>query len=92
MQSGQINITCETCHRTHLVSRTKEIPDHVRSMGCNWCPACEDRAEAYYEEWYNEDDGRDSRSTDPEPSNQLVLPFALNEILQEETINQQCNW
>jgi hypothetical protein len=35
-------------------SITNEIPKHVVSMGCNWCPDCEDRAEDYYEEWYKD--------------------------------------
>jgi len=28
-------------------------------MGCNWGPCCEDRAEDYYDEWYNYPDPND---------------------------------
>lgn len=75
-----IKITCDTCHKTHEVNRTNEIPDHVVSMGCNWCPECEDRAEDYYEEWYNDNDGDNGNGGDDVPDNQLVMPFIIQEI------------
>lgn len=80
----KINITCDTCHTTHSVDRTKEIPKNIISMGCNWCPLCEDRAEDYYEEWYNDSD--DKESTPEIPDNQLSMPFELNEILEGHEI------
>jgi hypothetical protein len=73
-----IKITCETCQKTHEVRRTNEIPEHVVSMGCNWCPECEDRAEDYYEEWYN--DGDNGNGFNDLPDNQLVMPFIIQEI------------
>ncbi len=77
-----INIQCETCHKIHEVTRTNEIPDWVISMGCNWCPLCEDRAKDYYEEWYNPDrEGGDSKPIpDPVPDNQLCFPFLFEEM------------
>jgi hypothetical protein len=75
-----IKITCETCHKTHEVTKTNEIPEHVVSMGCNWCPECEDRAEDYYEEWYNDNDGDNGNGGDDVPDNQLVMPFIIQEI------------
>ena len=80
---NRINITCDTCSLVHDVPRTPEIPSHVVSMGCNWCPACEDRAEDYYEEWYNESDGEETKPDDV-PNNQLCMPFVLDEILRED--------
>lgn len=72
-----INITCDTCKKSTEVRRTNEIPAHVISMGCNWCPFCEDRAEEDYEEWYNESD---EGEVPPIPDNQLTMPFQFYEI------------
>ena len=47
-----IDMTCQTCKTVHEVKKTDEIPDDVIRMTCNWCPQCEDSAEAVYEEWY----------------------------------------
>lgn len=74
----RINITCESCHVTHSVPKTSEIPAHVVSMGCNWCPRCEDTAQDYYKEWYNENDDKEPEPIIPD--NQLCLPFILEEI------------
>lgn len=74
-----IKITCDTCGFVHDVARTNEIPFSVISMGCNWCPKCEDTAETYYEEWYNENDG-DGEPPMPTPDNQLVMPFIFDEM------------
>jgi len=76
---SRINITCQSCHTTHDVPRTSEIPDYVLSMGCNWCPRCEDTANDYYEEWYNEKEG-DEPPPPPVPDNQLTMPFIFDEI------------
>jgi hypothetical protein len=84
----KINITCDTCHITHSVNRTKEIPDNVISMGCNWCPNCEEKAQDYYEEWYNYNDDGDNNKPDPIPDNQLCLPFELNSILNKKDVLQ----
>jgi len=78
----KINITCDTCHVTHEVNRTSEIPSNVVSLYCNWCPDCEDKATEYYEERYNTNDG-DNNIPDPVPDNQLCLPFILDEILSQ---------
>ena len=78
MESKRMNITCDTCHKTHSVRRTSEIPEHVISMGCNWCPECEDRAKEYYEEWYNESES--GEQPEPVPDNQLVMPFIIEHI------------
>lgn len=78
MENARINIKCEGCGKVHEVARTSEIPDHVVSMGCNWCPDCEDTAEDYYEEWYNE--GGENEATPDVPNNQLFMPFILEEI------------
>ncbi len=47
-----IQITCKGCNTTHTVERTEEIPVEATSMGCNWCPDCEDEPEENYNEWY----------------------------------------
>lgn len=52
----KIKIQCETCGQVMTVNRTDEIPPETISLGCNWCPACEDDAEGPYEEWYNDFD------------------------------------
>lgn len=75
-----INITCDGCKKTWEVERTSEIPDNVVSMGCNWCPACEDKATDYYEEWYNESDDRDGQPEIPVGDNQLCFPFIMDEL------------
>lgn len=51
-------------------------------MGCNWCPCCEDRAEDYYEEWYNprEEGGEAKLLPTDVPDNQLCFPFIMDEI------------
>lgn len=71
MKQREINITCDHCSKTHSVRRTPEIPNHVVSMGCNWCPNCEGEVDDYYEEWYNESDHGDKQPD--QPINQLGL-------------------
>lgn len=75
-----INITCDGCKKTWEVTRTNEIPDNVVSMGCNWCPECEDSATSYYEEWYNESDDNGGLPEIPIGDNQLCLPFIFDEL------------
>lgn len=62
-----ITIKCD-CGIKHRVPRTSELPDEVISLGCNWCPGCEDTADDTYNEWYVYDE-------EPEPidPNQLKL-------------------
>lgn len=81
-----IKITCETCGKTHDVARTPEIPNNVISMGCNWCPECEDKAEDYYHEWYNKNDGDSDTLPEPDSPTQLVMPFILDEIEQNSIL------
>lgn len=77
---SRINITCETCGLVHDVRRTPEIPKNVFSMGCNWCPVCEDRAEDYYEEWYNyNDDGENKVTPEPDPRQTNLFPIYPDE-------------
>lgn len=75
---ARINITCDTCKTTHHVRRTNEIPAHIISMGCNWCPLCEDKSEGNYEEWYNKSDN--NNTPHDIPNNQLVMPFIFDDI------------
>ncbi len=87
-----IKITCETCGKIHEVRRTNEIPNNVISLGCNWCPDCESKADAYYEEWYNYQDEADDIIPDSEiPNNQLCLPFILDEIFETEIVELELN-
>lgn len=76
--SSIIKITCDTCSKSHDVHRDIDAPKDATSMGCNWCPACEDRAEDYYEEWYNFNESGESESNDP---NQLVMFSIADEVL-----------
>jgi len=78
---SKIRITCQTCHETHEVTRTNEIPKHVISMGCNWCPCCVDKAEGNYEEWYNESDGNNENAPEPVPDNQLMLFTEFDDLI-----------
>jgi ssDNA-binding Zn-finger/Zn-ribbon topoisomerase 1 len=85
----RINITCETCGKVHNVIRTSEIPDNVTSLGCNWCPDCEDRAEGYYEEWYNYDEGGNNPTPDPDPNQMNLFPIYPDERDFKEKEQQQ---
>jgi hypothetical protein len=81
-----IKINCD-CGKVHEVTRTNEIPSNVISMGCNWCPICEDTAQDYYTEWYNENDGNDKSITPDVPDNQLMLFSIADEILENHKVN-----
>ena len=48
----KITIHCQGCMQDLEVNRTKEIPEDVTSLVCNWCPRCEDTAKDYYKEEY----------------------------------------
>lgn len=78
-----IKINCDGCSMSHEVNRDTEAPKDAISMGCNWCPNCEDKATEYYEEWYNgknDDDDDDRFGDDP---NQLMLFSITDEILKK---------
>lgn len=77
-----INLTCDTCHAVHQVTRSTEIPGWVIALACNWCPLCEDQAEGYWEERYipDEEGGDVSESFQPVPDNQLTMPFIFDEL------------
>lgn len=76
----RIQLTCETCGKVHDLRKTKELPDHVFFMRCNWCIECEDRAKDYYEEWWDEDENNPDTQPIPVSDNQLCLPFIFEEI------------
>lgn len=84
----EIKINCEGCGRVHNVYRTPEIPDNVISLGCNWCPVCEDTAEDHYKEWYNYNEGENGEEVPELPNNpnQLVMPFIIEETLKSKEI------
>lgn len=72
-----IKLTCENCNQVHELRKTPELPAHVFFMRCNWCPNCEDDAQDYYKEWWDENENGDSI---PVPDNQLCMPFIFQEI------------
>lgn len=80
-----IKINCE-CGLSHEVSRDKEAPKNAISMGCNWCPSCEDTADDYYNEWYNYNDDDDDYGDDP---NQLMLFSITDDILENHKIKEK---
>ena len=49
---SHIQIKCEGCKEVFNVDRDKDAPEDATSMECNWCPACADKADDYYCEWY----------------------------------------
>ena len=51
---ADIKIECDNCGTILTVKRTLEIPDNVKSLGCNWCPLCEGDQDEVYVEWHNE--------------------------------------
>jgi hypothetical protein len=75
----RISLTCETCGKVHDLRKTDEIPAHVFFMRCNWCIECEDQAQDYYNEWWEESENGDNIPT-PVPDNQLCMPFIFDEI------------
>lgn len=76
----RIQLTCEWCSKVYDLKKTEEIPKHVFFMKCNWCPACEDTADDYYNEWWDEDDNDGKEQPTPVPDNQLCMPFLFDEI------------
>lgn len=89
MSNERIQLTCEGCGKVHDLRKTDEIPAHVFFMRCNWCPCCEDTAEGYYEEWYDENESAENIPT-PVPDNQLCMPFIFDE-LEIKIVEEKCN-
>lgn len=86
-----IKINCD-CGKVHEVHRDNEAPKNAISMGCNWCPDCEDTAEDYYSEWYNNDEGNESVVVEPDvPDNQLMLFSIADDILQNHRVKELSN-
>ena len=75
----RIQLTCEGCQKVYDLEKTKELPDHVFFMRCNFCPCCEDKATDYYNEWWDEDEN-DPDKPIPVGDNQLTMPFIFDEL------------
>ena len=81
-----IKMNCD-CGKVHDVKKDNSTPKNAISMGCNWCPDCEDTAEDYYQEWYNLDEGNDNKIIEPDvPDNQLMLFSIADDVLQNHKI------
>ena len=81
-----IQMKCEghNCFKEHTVKRDNDAPENATSMGCNWCPSCEDEnAYGYWEEWYNFDDEGEDYGDDP---NQLMLFSIADEVFKEKVL------
>ena len=63
------------------MTRDSDAPETATSMGCNFCPKCEDEQSGLYEEWYNFDESGDAGSDDP---NQLMMFSIADDILNKE--------
>jgi hypothetical protein len=81
----RINLTCQTCNKVYDLPKTEEIPAHVFQMKCNWCPVCEDQADDYYNEWWDENEN-DTEPQMPVPDNQLCMPFIFDELELDKNI------
>lgn len=84
-----IKMNCD-CGKVHDVPRDLDAPKNAISMGCNWCPSCEDTADDYYNEWYNNNDEGDNYSIiEPDvPDNQLMLFSIADDILQNHEVKR----
>lgn len=76
---SKIQLTCQTCQHVYDLNKTPELPAHVFFMKCNWCPLCEDQADDYWQEWWDEDENANNKPI-PVGDNQLTMPFVLEEI------------
>lgn len=74
-----INMNCDCGYVYRDMPRDEDAPETATSMGCNWCPVCEDTAEDYYDEWYNFDEGGDY--DEPGDPQQLMMFSIADEIL-----------
>jgi len=85
----EIKMNCD-CGKVHKVYRDNSAPKNAISMGCNWCPDCEDTAEDYFTEWYNFDEGGNENKNEPDvPDNQLMLFSIADDILQNHIIKNK---
>lgn len=69
MRKFTLTCNCEKVYPDMINSG--EFPGWVNKVRCNWCPACEDLAQAPYEEWYEPWNA-------PEPKPDFVDPNQLN--------------
>lgn len=70
---SSIPLICHHCGVTHILTRTKEIPESAQVIHSNYCCECEDmcyKNSEYYEEWYS-----DEPLPDPVDPNQLIMEF-----------------
>lgn len=82
-----IKINCD-CGKIHEVRKDNSAPKNAISIGCNWCPDCEDTAQDYYHEWYNLND-QDLDNKEPVydvPDNQLMLFSIADDILENHIV------
>lgn len=68
-----INISCKQCNKTYTAKRTKEIPNNVSALTCNWCPTCPEN-DYYNEEYVYFEEGEPKEPTIINP-NQTELPL-----------------
>lgn len=78
----QIRLYCEGCNTTYNLDKTSELPAHVFFIRSNFCPKCEDTAQDYYTEWWDDsEEGNNGQPLPmPVPDNQLCLPFVFEEL------------
>lgn len=66
-------LICETSGCIHELQKTPEVPEHITIMRCNWCINCEDKAQDYYYEWWDEEENERENNKIPVAPNQLKL-------------------
>lgn len=71
--SDSIKLICNTCNLNYELDRTEEIPEHVTIMRCNWCPMCEEKAQDYYHEYWDEEENKSENIPIPVGPNQLQI-------------------
>ena len=77
---GEISLHCQLCGEVHTLPKTPELPLHVFILKCNWCIKCEDRADDYYNEWWDESENDGKEPISETPDNQLCMPFIMDEL------------
>lgn len=55
----KIPLICKTCGKAYMVYPPDlhpegYWPEGLQKFYCNWCPDCEDRAQDYYNEWWDD--------------------------------------
>ncbi len=73
MKASEFKLICEASGCVHIMNRTSEIPDHINILRCNWCINCEDKAQDYYNEWWDEEENKIENERIPVAPNQLKL-------------------